>query len=103
MEGACALCGRVEKLTRHHLIPQARHHNKRNKREFSRQEVHQVAWICRPCHSQIHNLFSEKELERNYHTLDALRAHEELAKFIEWIRHKPGGFRCSMRKAKERH
>ncbi|MGC3989588.1 MAG: hypothetical protein QM796_07905 [Chthoniobacteraceae bacterium] len=102
MEGACALCDRLEKLTRHHLIPQARHHNKRNKREFSRREVKEVAWICRPCHSQIHNLFTEKELERNYRTLEALRGYEELAKFIEWIKTKPSGFRCSMRKAHER-
>ncbi len=40
--GVCELCGRAEcVLTKHHLIPQARHANKRNKRDFDRVEVKQ--------------------------------------------------------------
>ena len=101
MTGPCALCGRVEKLTRHHLVPRTRHHNKKNKRDFDRAAVKQVVGLCRPCHSQVHMLLSEKELERGYSTLEALRAHAELAKFVEWIRAKPAGFRCAMRKARD--
>ncbi|HEX8312758.1 MAG TPA: hypothetical protein VF614_15660 [Chthoniobacteraceae bacterium] len=97
MEGICAICGREETLTRHHLIPRTRHRNKKNKRDFDRQTVKAIVGICRPCHSQIHVLLTEKELERGYHTVERLRAHEELRKFAAWIATKPPGFRCASR------
>jgi Fe-S oxidoreductase len=99
MEGRCAVCGREETLTRHHLIPRTRHHNKRNKRDFDRAAVKQVVGVCRPCHSQIHALFTEKELEREYPTIEKLRTHAELMKFAAWIATKPRGFRCPTRTA----
>jgi Fe-S oxidoreductase len=98
MVGNCAICGREETLTKHHLIPRTRHHNKRNKREFSRETVKKTVGICRPCHSQIHALLTEKELERDYPTVEKLRAHPEVRKFTEWIATKPRGFRCITRK-----
>lgn len=100
MTGRCAICHREETLTRHHLIPRTRHNNKRNKRDFDRVVVKQVVGICRPCHSQIHALLSEKELERDYNTIAKLRAHPDVAKFARWIATKPGGFRVAMQKAK---
>jgi len=95
MSGICELCGRlVTLLTKHHLIPKARHANKRNKREFDRREVKQrLAWFCRPCHSHVHALFTEKTLERKFNTLESLTAHPEVAKFVGWIRTKPAGFK----------
>ena len=96
VQGRCAICEREERLTRHHRIPRARHHNKRNKREFPRQLVRQVVGICRPCHSQIHQLLSEKQLEREFNTVDKLRGHPDIAKFARWIRRKPAGFRAAM-------
>lgn len=56
--------------------------------------------ICRPCHSQIHQLLSEKELEREYNTVGNLRAHPGIANFVEWIRTKPRGFKAAMRLAR---
>ncbi len=100
MTGTCAICDRDETLTRHHLIPRTRHHNKRNKREFDRAVVKQVVGICRPCHSQIHALLSEKELERQYNTVEKLRAHSGIAKFAAWIAAKPPGFRAVVSPAK---
>ncbi len=100
MEGTCAICGREETLTRHHLIPRTRHHNKRNQREFDRVIVKQVVGVCRPCHSQIHGLLTEKELEREYFTLHKLRGNGELMKFAAWIATKPRGFRCAIRSQK---
>ena len=93
--GICELCGRqVGRLTKHHLIPKARHANKRNKREFDRHEVkHRLAWFCRPCHSHVHALFTEKTLEREFNTLALLAAQPEVAKFAAWIRTKPDGFK----------
>ena len=99
MEGECAICGREETLTRHHLIPRTRHHNKRTKREFERAAVRQVVGICRPCHSQIHALLSEKELEREYNTVAALREHPGLARFASWIATKPRGFKAQTQRA----
>jgi hypothetical protein len=99
MEGKCAICEREETLTRHHLIPRTRHHNKRNKREFDRATVKHTVGICRPCHSQIHALLTEKELERDYRTIESLQTHPEIVKFVKWIGAKPRGFRCVTRKA----
>jgi 5-methylcytosine-specific restriction endonuclease McrA len=95
MSGHCELCGRtVPALTKHHLIPKARHTNKRNQRDFDRHEVkHRLAWFCRPCHNHVHALFTEKALEREFNTLALLAAHPEVAKFVAWIRGKPDGFK----------
>jgi len=90
----CELCGRPgTTLTRHHLIPRTRHANQKAKRDFTREERQAVAWICRPCHNQIHALLTEKELERDFRTLAQIAAHPEIARFVEWIREKPAGFR----------
>ena len=95
MSGVCELCGRtVSQLTKHHLIPKARHANKRNKRDFERHEVkHRIAWFCRPCHNHVHALFTEKMLERDLNTLQLLVAHPDVAKFMAWIQTKPDGFK----------
>ena len=98
MEGKCAICGREETLTRHHLIPRTRHHNKRNKREFKRATVRQIVGICRSCHSQIHSLLSEKELEREWNTIEKLKTHPGVAKFAEWIATKPRGFKAAVQR-----
>jgi len=76
----------VEELTEHHLIPRTRHKNKRNKKVFTRQEVKlRKIRVCQPCHSKIHSVFSEKELEREFNTLEKLRGHPEIQKFVKWI------------------
>jgi 5-methylcytosine-specific restriction endonuclease McrA len=96
----CAICGRAEILTRHHLIPRTRHPNKRNKRDFPRDLVRQTVGICRPCHSQIHAVLSEKELEREWNTVKRLLEHPEIAKFARWIATKPVGFKPQTRSAR---
>ena len=102
MEGKCAICRREETLTRHHLIPRTRHHNKRNKREFERVTVRQIVGICRSCHSQIHSLLSEKELEREWNTIEKLKTHPGVAKFAEWIATKPRGFKAAVQRSGSR-
>ena len=43
--------------------------------------------VCRDCHRSIHDLIpSEKELGRDYNTVEALLAHAELGKFVAWVR-----------------
>ena len=88
MIGKCALCDREgDKLTGHHLIPKMRH-NKKVKRETTLVERNTKAPLCRPCHSQLHNLFTEKELEREYNTIEKLKAHPDVQKWIMWVKTK---------------
>ncbi|MDQ3120277.1 MAG: hypothetical protein M3Q89_12040 [Verrucomicrobiota bacterium] len=100
--GIWAICGRDETLTRHHLIPRTRHCNKKNKRDFERATVRRVVGICGPGHSQIHQLLSEKELEREFNTIEKLKAHPGVSKFAAWVQTKPHGFKAAMQKAGSR-
>ena len=78
----CPLCDRPippSQRDAHHLVPK------------SRGGV-QTAWLHRICHRQIHALFSETELARDYHRVDALREHPEMARFLAWVRRKPDDF-----------
>ena len=95
----CELCGRVmAALTRHHLIPRTRHGKKRNQRLFSREDVRtRILWICRPCHDHLHEVLSEKEMEADYRTREALLEHPAIRRFVAWIGGKPEGFKPSGR------
>ena len=76
----CPLCGRRmikgQSLNVHHLVP----------RMFGGRET---ALIHRVCHGKIHSVFSEAELAREYHTFERLRANDQIAKFIRWVRRQP--------------
>ena len=52
----------------------------------------EVELICRPCHKQIHAVYTEKELEREFDTLEALRAAPKLQSWMAFIcKRKPTG------------
>lgn len=87
----CEMCDReVDETSQHHLIPQTRHSNKKNKKLFDRKEVKErKVDLCQPCHSKIHSVFTEKELERTYNTLEIIQSHPEIVKFIVWIQKHP--------------
>nr|WP_233357425.1 hypothetical protein [Halococcoides cellulosivorans] len=42
--------------------------------------------LCRPCHDQIHTVFSNDELRASYDTIDALQSADRLAEYLDWIR-----------------
>ena len=100
MKDTCELCGRQGVvLTRHHLVPRTRHRNKRVRRRFSRQELAtRILMVCRPCHSQIHALLSEKALAEQFHSREALLAHPGIRRFVEWIRTRPADLKPRGRK-----
>ena len=102
--GSCELCGRaVAELTRHHLIPQARHRKARNRRLFDREDVKtRIALLCRPCHSNIHAHIDTKSLEAAYNTVESLRAHPDVARFTAWIRDKDPGLKVAFRRGRRR-
>ena len=74
----------------HHLVPRARHRTQRCKRRPDANELPtRVVGLCRPCHKQIHSVLDERELESRYDTVEKLRAHPEIARFVAWIRKRP--------------
>jgi len=79
----CSLCGREvspELITLHHLHPKSRGG-----------KAEQRTPLCKPCHKQLHAIFSNSELEKLYPTLVALRTAPTLQPFLKWIRkQKPG-------------
>lgn len=83
---ACELCDRDWiPLTYHHLIPRFVH-EKAIKRGWHREEdLQSVAWLCRACHSFIHQFAGHEDLARYYYTVDLLLEQEEIVQFAKWI------------------
>ena len=81
-DACCPLCGRelgTVNIDRHHLVPK----RFKGKEQFP---IHKI------CHRKIHSAFTERELLRSYHTWEALRGHEEIRAFIDWVAKKPPDF-----------
>ena len=91
-ETRCALCDRDRPLTFHHLIPKALHRKKRY-RALGRAALAQGVDLCRDCHDAVHRFIDEKTLGAHFSTLDALRAHPDVAKFVAWVRRRGGRHR----------
>ncbi|MEM9420569.1 MAG: hypothetical protein AAGA25_16195 [Planctomycetota bacterium] len=101
-EESCELCGRSGlELTRHHLVPKARHNKPRTQRMHPDVNLNTyVAMLCRPCHAAVHRHLSEQELAEAYHSLEALAGHPEVARFVAWVRRKPADLRVTTRQPK---
>lgn len=88
----CALCNReIPPALRdaHHLIPK------------SKGGVVTVL-LHRACHKQIHALFTETELAKQYPSVEALQAHTEIAKFINWVKQKPNDLNLQTRRSRNK-
>lgn len=81
----CPLCGRPipvhAKQSLHHLIPKLK-----GGKGGPTVLLHQI------CHSEIHATLTEAELARDFCTIDTLRRHPRLAKFIRWVAKRPPEF-----------
>ncbi|MFN8299365.1 MAG: HNH endonuclease [Chitinophagales bacterium] len=79
----CPLCGRpVEgRSSKHHLVPKS----KGGKHEDT-VLMHHI------CHNKIHSLFTEREIQVHYNTIDKLMANEEIQRFVKWVSKKPNDF-----------
>lgn len=87
----CPLCGReipASQKDEHHLVP-------RLKGGRATQVLHRI------CHRQIHAIFTEAELAQRYNTVEALLSHEEIQRFVAWVRKKPPEF-CDSAKLSKR-
>ncbi len=88
----CPLCGRTvppAQQDAHHLVPRS---------EGGRETV----ILHRICHRQVHALFTETELARQYATPQALLAHPRMQAFVQWVHRKPDDFYERTRKARSR-
>ena len=88
----CTLCDRsIPPALRdaHHLIPKSR-------------GGAVTVFMHRACHKQIHALFTETELARNYSSAQALRIHPEMARFINWVKDKPTEFNPPARRSRSK-
>lgn len=88
----CELCHRrVPVTTVHHLFPKTLHRNKKIRACYDGGWLRaQTVDLCKPCHKQLHALISEKEMASHYHTIPRLLLHPEVARFVEWVRDRPG-------------
>jgi hypothetical protein len=82
----------VRRITRHHLVPRSRTRRRRRKRRnYDPADFERVVELCSPCHRNVHASIENRELERDYRTLEALAIHPDVRKFTEWVRSKPHG------------
>lgn len=79
-------------LTEHHLIPRAVHSKKSFIKRFGKLEMKsRKLMCCKLCHNGIHDLISdEKDLARNYNTLDLLLEDDKIKKHVEWVKKQKG-------------
>lgn len=86
----CCVCGRSgAALTRHHLVPRMVDGRKSTRRRVGGDKVGLVALVCAACHRQIHSVFTETELGRDFNTPDKIRSHPEIRKFVAWVSKQP--------------
>jgi 5-methylcytosine-specific restriction endonuclease McrA len=88
----CALCGRKtphEYLEKHHLIPRSK-------------SGKITALFCCDCGNQVHVLFSNKELQQQYNSIESLQSNKRVKEWISWIRHKPNKFGICMKSKKRK-
>jgi len=75
--GPCPLCGADmvggPSVDQHHLVP-------RCKKGTVAELVHVV------CHRKVHSTLAESELNTFWNTWSRLREHEEIAKYVRWVR-----------------
>ncbi len=78
--GICELCKRGDViLNRHHLVP---------KQKKGKNKLDNFIDTCIPCSKQIHALFTNKELKREYNSLETLKSSKKIRKWIKWVRKK---------------
>jgi hypothetical protein len=86
----CPLCERPNhRPSDHHLVPKSRGGKV-------------TATLCHDCHRAIHATFTNKELERAYHTPEALLSHEGFRRMIEFIARQDPGGKVKMKVSSER-
>ncbi|MDB5694569.1 MAG: endonuclease [Sphingomonas bacterium] len=86
---ACVLCGRSlgRRVEWHHLVPKS-------------QGGRATAPVHPICHRTIHALIPNAELARAFADPAALRAREDVGRFLRWIADKPPDFHAPVRRTR---
>jgi len=84
----CPLCKRPNlHPTDHHLVPKCRGGK-------------DTLTLCRDCHRAVHEVFPNKELEKEFNTVEALMGDDRLRRMISFIAKQDPGGRVKFRKDK---
>lgn len=91
-ENNCPLCLRAlaDPVSKHHLVPLSQ--GGTGDKTFL---MHKI------CHSKVHSVFNEKELARTYTSIEKILGHEDIQKFVNWVKKKPLDFYDGSFKAKK--
>jgi hypothetical protein len=83
----CEICEREHlPLTYHHLIPRAVHAKVLKRGWHASWELNRVAWLCRACHSFVHNrVAGNEELARDWYSVELLLQREDVRKWAAWV------------------
>ena len=81
--GDCPICDRElwcgSSIDKHHLVPKCKGGK-------------ETKYLHKICHRKIHSVFTEKELEKQYHDPEVIKLHPEIVKFIKWVSNKDPDF-----------
>lgn len=81
----CVLCGReAPQMTDHHLVPKSQG----RRRGLDLGEIPTVK-MCAACQGFLSKTFSNAELANELNTVEALKAREEVQKFVKWVQKQP--------------
>ncbi|MFP4465692.1 MAG: HNH endonuclease [Candidatus Goldiibacteriota bacterium] len=95
----CPVCGRSAFLTVHHLIPGSRHSNKWFKKKYTKESLKKTFALCVDCHNQLHRLYKEKELGREFNTPESIINDSAMKKFAAFAAKQKGRI-CSKKRKK---
>ncbi len=84
--GECELCSKENAvLTFHHLVPRKLHRKSIITKLFPETDLHTYGiMVCASCHKMIHKKINHFDLATEYNSLQKLKAHQELSKFIRF-------------------
>jgi hypothetical protein len=88
----CPICKRDtpdQYVEAHHLVPRHKGGAKGDRLD-----------VCTSCGDQLHQLFENRELAKEYNTLEKIMSNERVQKWANWVGKKPNDFRICMRKKK---
>lgn len=88
----CPLCQRnipPNQRDKHHLIPKLKGGK-------------EIIFLHRICHRYLHAIFSESELAKKYSNIESLMQHEEIKKFVSWVKTKPDEYLDGVKLSKRR-
>ena len=88
----CPICKRdvpPEYQEKHHLVPKA----KKGK---------ETVIVCCSCGDQLHQIFTNKELTKQYNTVAKILANDKIQKWVKWIQKRPDHYSVCMARKKKR-